>query len=108
MNPKKAFRKFGDALMAAGDGAGLVVGLSWIGDSKGWRVVMSVTRDEQPTHALMLVPKDARALAVASVTIEVDRKGIVAMMKQHRAKFMSGAAELAAIRSAAALSAKPL
>ncbi|MGA9705261.1 DUF4031 domain-containing protein, partial [Pseudomonas sp.] len=45
-----------------------------------------------------------RALAVASGAIEVDRKGIVAVMKRHRAKFMSDAAELAAIRSAAALS----
>lgn len=63
MNPKKAFRKFGDAIMAAGDGAGLTIGLSWVGDSKGWRVVMMVTVNGMPGHALMLDPKSARALA---------------------------------------------
>ena len=63
MNPKKAFRKFGDAMMAAGDGAGLTVGLSWVGDSKGWRVVMMVTVNGAPGHALMLDPKSSRALA---------------------------------------------
>ena len=63
MNPKKAFRKFGDAIMSAGDGAGLTVGLSWVGDSKGWRVMMMVTVNETPGHALMLGSKDARNLA---------------------------------------------
>lgn len=63
MNPKKAFRKFGDALMAAGDGAGLTVGLSWVGDTKGWRVMMMVTVNGMPGHVLMLGGKDARSLA---------------------------------------------
>ncbi len=58
MNGKKAFRKFGDACMNAPLGASLTVGLSWTGDTKGWRVMMAVH-----THVLMLGPKDARDLA---------------------------------------------
>ena len=58
MNPKKAFRKFGDAMMRAPEGASLTVGLSWVSDSKGWRVLMQVH-----TAALMLPAKEARALA---------------------------------------------
>lgn len=58
MNHKKAFRKFGNAAMTAPPGASLTVGLSWVGDSKGWRVMMAIH-----TSALMLGPKDARALA---------------------------------------------
>lgn len=57
MNPKKAFRKFGDAVMTSPPGSRLTVGLSWA-QPRGWRVMMAVH-----THALMLGPKDARGLA---------------------------------------------
>jgi hypothetical protein len=49
-----------------------------------------------------------RKLAVAAGAIEVDRYGIVAAKKRGRDRFMSDPAELAAIREAAAKSAKPL
>lgn len=58
MNPKKAFRKFGNACMSAPEGAALTVGLSWVGDGKGWRVMMAIH-----TAHLLLGSKDARALA---------------------------------------------
>lgn len=58
MNGRKAMRKFGDMCMSAPPGASLTVGLSWVGDSKGWRVMMQVH-----TAVLMLSPKDARKLA---------------------------------------------
>lgn len=58
MNGKKAFRKFGSACMNAPPGAQLTVGLSWVSDTKGWRVMMAVH-----TSVLMLGPKDARGLA---------------------------------------------
>lgn len=57
MNPKKAFRKFGDACLRAPAGSMLTVGLTWIED-KGWRVMMQIH-----THILMLGTKDARGLA---------------------------------------------
>ena len=57
MNPKKAFRKFGDAAMSAPPGATLTVGLSWV-EHKGWRVVMMIH-----TAVLMVGTKDARGLA---------------------------------------------
>lgn len=57
MNPKKAFRKFGDMAMNAPAGATLTVGLTWIED-KGWRVLMQIH-----TAALMIGTKDARGLA---------------------------------------------
>lgn len=60
------------------------------------------------SHPHFDIALSKRALAVAHGAIEVDRQGIVAAMKRHRAKFMSDAAELAAIRAAAACSAKPL
>ena len=63
VNPKKAFRKFGDAIMAAGDAGALTVGLSWVDDGKVWRVVMMVTVNGVPGHALMLDSRSARALA---------------------------------------------
>jgi len=49
-----------------------------------------------------------RKLAVRHGAIEVDRYGVVAAKRRHRAKFMADPAELAAIRAAAAASAKPL
>lgn len=49
-----------------------------------------------------------RALAVKHGAIEVDRRGLVDVKRRHRDKFMSDPAELAAIREAAARSAKPL
>lgn len=58
MNPKKALRKFGDAMMRAAENAHMTIGLSWVGDGKGWRVMMSVH-----TAVLLLGPKDARGLA---------------------------------------------
>lgn len=45
-----------------------------------------------------------RKLAVAAGAIEVDRYGIVAVMKRHRAKIMSDPVELDAIRAARAQS----
>jgi|GEM_PF-2574153 hypothetical protein len=57
MNPKKAFRKFGDACMNAPEGASLTIGLTWI-EAKGWRVMMSIH-----TSVLMVGAKDARGLA---------------------------------------------
>lgn len=41
-----------------------------------------------------------RAIAVRCGAIEVDRRGLVDVMKRHRAKFMSDPAELAAIQEA--------
>lgn len=58
MNGKKAFRKFGQMCMNAPPGASLTVGLSWVGDGKGWRVMMAVH-----TAHLLLGAKDARGLA---------------------------------------------
>jgi hypothetical protein len=49
-----------------------------------------------------------RQLAVRHGAIEVDRKGIVTVMHRHRDKFKAEPAELAAIREAAARSARPL
>lgn len=49
-----------------------------------------------------------RKLAVQHGAIEVDRRGLVEVKHRHRDKFMSDQAELAAIRAAAAVSAKPL
>jgi len=60
------------------------------------------------SHPHFDIALSKRALAVANGAIEVDRQGIVAVMKRHRAKLMADAAELAAIREAAARSAKPL
>lgn len=57
MNLKKAFRKFGNALLTAPPGASLTIGLSWI-EGKGWRVMMQVH-----TAVLMLGSQDARNLA---------------------------------------------
>jgi hypothetical protein len=57
MNPKKAFRKFGDMAMKAPEGASMAIGLSWI-EKKGWRVMMSIH-----TALLLLGSRDARALA---------------------------------------------
>jgi len=58
MNPKKAFRKFGDACLNAPPGSELIVGLSWT-EGRWWRrVVISVH-----TAALLLGAKDARFLA---------------------------------------------
>ena len=45
-------------MMRAPEGAHLTIGLSWVGDGKGWRVVMKVH-----ASALLLGPKDARHLA---------------------------------------------
>ena len=58
MNGKKAFRKFGNAIMSAPPGSSLTFGLSWVSDTKGWRVMMAVH-----TSAIMLSAKDARGLA---------------------------------------------
>ena len=57
MNPKKAFRKFGDMAMSAPEGAMLTVGLIWI-ENKRWRVLMQIH-----TAALIIGTKDARGLA---------------------------------------------
>lgn len=60
------------------------------------------------SHPHFDIAMSKRRLAVEHGAIEVDRKGIVAVKKRHRDKFMSDPAELAAIREAAARSAKPL
>ena len=44
-----------------------------------------------------------RATAVRSGAIEVDRRGLVDIMKRHRAKYMSDPAELSAIQEAGRL-----
>ena len=60
------------------------------------------------SHPHFDIALSKRALAVQHGAVEVDRRGIVGVKKRHRDKFMSDPAELAAIRLAAALSAKPL
>lgn len=60
------------------------------------------------SHPHFDIALSKRALAVASGAIEVDRRGIVEVKNRHRDKFMAEPAELEAIRTAAAQSAKPL
>ncbi len=60
------------------------------------------------SHPHFDIALSKRALAVANGAIEVDRRGIVEVKHRHRNKFMAEPAELAAIREAAARSAKPL
>lgn len=57
MNPNKAFRRFGRAVMDAPEGSNLTVGVAWI-EKKGWRVMMSVC-----TSMLHLGSQEARGLA---------------------------------------------
>jgi hypothetical protein len=60
------------------------------------------------SHPHFDIAMSKRKLAIEHGAIEVDRRGIVAVKKRHRDKFMSDPAELAAIRAAAACSTKPL
>lgn len=53
------------------------------------------------THPHFDIALSKRALAVANGAIEVDRKGLVAVMRRYRKKFMTDADELAAIQAAA-------
>lgn len=60
------------------------------------------------SHPHFDIALSKRALAVQHGAIETDRYGIRDAMRRHREKFMADPAELAAIRAAAAVSAKPL
>jgi hypothetical protein len=60
------------------------------------------------SHPHFDIALSKRALAVANGAIEVDRRNLVIVKNRYRDKFMTDAAEMAAIRAAAAKSTKPL
>jgi hypothetical protein len=65
MNPKKAFRRFGDACMAAPEGARLTVGLSWV------RLYQEAKESMMPPEFIEF-PKIARLAREIIVTEKID------------------------------------